>query len=67
LRYAEPNREVLQERLNQAQRYVIEEADTAPLFTLQLHLALSRRGVNALVRPASEEIELFDAYFETAP
>jgi peptide/nickel transport system substrate-binding protein len=64
---AEPNREVLQERLNQAQRYVIEKAYTAPLFTLQLHLAVSRRGVNVLVRPLSEEIELFDAYLETRP
>jgi peptide/nickel transport system substrate-binding protein len=64
---AEPNREVLQERLNQAQRYVIEQAYTAPLFTLQLHLALSRRAANVLVRPMTEEIELFDAHIEASP
>jgi peptide/nickel transport system substrate-binding protein len=64
---AEPNRELLQERLNQAQRYVIEQAYTAPLFTIQLHLALSRRAANVLVRPATEEIELFDAYIEASP
>jgi peptide/nickel transport system substrate-binding protein len=64
---AEPDRELLQERLNQAQRYVIEQAYMAPLFTLQLHLALSRRAANVLVRPVSEAIELFDAYLETSP
>lgn len=64
---AEPNRAILQERLNRAQRYVIEQAYTAPLFTLQLHLAVSRRAANVLVRPVSEEIELFDAYLETSP
>ena len=40
---------------------------TAPLFTLQLHLALSRQATNVCVRPVSEEIELFDAYLETSP
>jgi peptide/nickel transport system substrate-binding protein len=64
---AEPDREVLQERLNQAQRYVIEKAYTAPLFTLQLHLALSRRAAHVLVRPVTEQIELFDAYIDSGP
>jgi peptide/nickel transport system substrate-binding protein len=64
---AEPNREILQDRLNEAQRYVIEKAYTAPLFTIQLHLAVSRRAAGVRVGPATEEIELFDAYIEAAP
>jgi peptide/nickel transport system substrate-binding protein len=64
---AEPDREVLQERLNAAQRYVIEKAYTAPLFTIRVHLALRRRATNVIVRPVTEEIELFDAYIETSP
>jgi peptide/nickel transport system substrate-binding protein len=64
---AEPNREALQERLNEAQRYVIEQAYTAPLFTIQLHLALSHRASGVMVRPVTEDIELFDAYMETSP
>lgn len=61
----EPNREILQERLNEAQRYVIEKAYTAPLFTIRLHMALSRRATDVMIRPVTEEIELFDAYIET--
>jgi peptide/nickel transport system substrate-binding protein len=64
---AEPNREVLQDRLDAAQRYLIEKAYTAPLFTIQLHLALSRRATEVMVRPATEDIELFDAYIESSP
>jgi peptide/nickel transport system substrate-binding protein len=64
---SEPNREALQQRLNEAQRSVVEKAYTAPLFTTQLHLALSRRAAHVMVRPVSEEIELFDAYIEDAP
>jgi len=64
---AEPNRETLQEKLNEAQRYVVEKAYTAPLFTIQLHTALSHRATNVLVWPESGEIELFDAYIKTGP
>jgi peptide/nickel transport system substrate-binding protein len=64
---AEPNRVALQDRLDAAQRYLIEMAYTAPLFTIQLHLALSGRATAVMVRPVTEEIELFDAYIETSP
>jgi peptide/nickel transport system substrate-binding protein len=63
---AEPNRETLQARLNEAQRYVVEKAYTAPLFTIQLHTALSRRATDVLVWPENGEIELFDAYIESS-
>jgi peptide/nickel transport system substrate-binding protein len=64
--YSQPNRELLQQKLNEAQRYVIEQAYTAPLFTIQQHLALSHRVANVMVRPVTEEVELFDAYIETS-
>jgi peptide/nickel transport system substrate-binding protein len=63
---AEPNRERLEQRLNEAQRYVIEKAYTAPLFTMQLHMALSHRATDVRLRPDTEEVELFDAYLETS-
>jgi peptide/nickel transport system substrate-binding protein len=64
---SEPNREALQQRLNEAQRYIVENAYTAPLFTMPLHLALSRRANGVQVGPITEEISLFDAYIETDP
>ncbi len=60
-----PNRELLQEKLNEAQRSAVENAFTAPLFTLRMHLALSHRAKGVMMRAVTEEIELFDAYIET--
>ena len=62
----EPDRELLQENLNEAQRYAVENAFTAPLFTLRMHLALSHRVKDVMMRTVTEEIELFDAYIETS-
>jgi peptide/nickel transport system substrate-binding protein len=63
--FVEPNRELLQQRLNDAQRYVIEKAYTAPLYTLRQHIGLSHRVTGVMLRPLTEEIELFDAYINT--
>lgn len=60
--YMAPDREFLQQKLDEAQRYAIEKAYTAPLISIVLHFALSQNVKGVMVRPTTEEVELFDAY-----
>ncbi len=60
--YIASNRDILQEKLNEAQKYVIEQAFTAPLYSIQMNYGLSRKFENIKVDFLNVYPVLYDAY-----
>jgi peptide/nickel transport system substrate-binding protein len=54
-----------QDALNEAQRYIVEQAYVAPLYAITAYGALNKRIKGATYRPKGGWLELFDAYIET--
>ncbi len=60
--YMAPDRETLQNRLDEAQRYIIEKAYVAPLYSIQMHVAISKKFTGIITNAVTAQVELFDAY-----
>ncbi len=60
--YMAPDRETLQQSLDEAQRYIIEKAYVAPLYSVQMHVAISKKFTGIITSAVAAQVELFDAY-----